>query len=254
MVKSSALLVAQITDTHLFAESEQQLMGTVTNNSLQAVLAHLSQLQPQPELLLLTGDISQDESYASYQRLQDLLAPLNIPAYWIPGNHDNLPVMQQVLNQSPFVAEKHFVAGGWHFLLLNSLVPGCVYGQLAPESLEWLEQKLQLIGNQPTLIALHHPPCLVNSNWLDQINLHNSAEFLAVIDRYAQVKLVIFGHIHQAFDYQRRGVRYLGSPSTCVQFKPTSEEFGIERQAQPGFRLFTLMPDGTYKTTVERVS
>ena len=254
MVKSSPLLVAQVTDTHLFAESEQQLMGIATNDTLQAVLDHLSQLQPQPEILLLTGDLSQDETCASYRRLHDLLTPLEIPTYWIPGNHDSLPAMQQVLNQLPISAEKHFVAGGWHFLLLSSLVPGCVYGQIAPESLEWLEQKLQLIGNQPSLIALHHPPCLIDSNWLDQINLQNSADFLAVIDRYSQVKLVIFGHIHQAFDYQRRGVRYLGSPSTCVQFKPASEEFGIERQAKPGFRLLTLMPDGTYKTTVERVN
>lgn len=252
MAKSSPLLVAQITDTHLYAEVEQELMGVATNDTLQAVLARLSQLPTKPDTLLLTGDLSQDESCKSYQRLQDLLAPLEIPTYWIPGNHDRLENMQQALKH-PVAADKYFTAGGWHFLLLDSQSPGCVHGKLAQESLEWLEQKLQQIGDRPTLIALHHPPCLIGSDWLDKINLRNSEDFFAVTDRYPHIKLVVFGHIHQEFDGMRRGVRYLGSPSTCAQFKPTSEGFSIEG-VQPGFRLLTLMPDGTYETRIERAN
>lgn len=252
MDKASSLLVAQVTDTHLFTGVEQKLLGVSTYDSFQAVLERLSKLQPKPEILLLTGDLSQDESSASYERLQNLLAPLEIPTYWLPGNHDSLPVMQQVLRQPPIFLEKSFAAGGWHFLLLSSWIPGCVHGKISTESLEWLDLQLHLIGNKPTLIALHHPPCSIDSEWLDAINLQNSEEFFAVIDRYLQVKLVVFGHIHQEFDYQHRGVRYLGSPSTCVQFKPTSAEFALE-QSQPGFRLFTLFPEGTYETKIERV-
>lgn len=250
---TSPLLVAQVTDTHLFAGVDQQLLGLPTNASFQAVLEQLSQLQPRPDILLLTGDLSHDESAESYQRLQDLLSPLEILTYWLPGNHDSLPVMQQVLRQFPISSEKAFQAGEWHFLLLSSWVPGCVHGQLDPESLEWLNLQLQLVDDQPTLIGLHHPPCSVNSDWLDQIGLQNPAEFFAIVERYPQVKLVVFGHIHQAFDCYRRGVRYLGSPSTCVQFAPASVEF-LPDQAQPGFRLLTLFPDGTCETQIERVN
>jgi Icc protein len=252
MVKSP-LIVAQITDTHLFAGVDQQLLGLPTNDSFRAVLDQLSQLQPRPDILLLTGDLSHDESSQSYERLQSLLTPLEIPTYWLPGNHDSLPVMQQVLGQAPVSPEKSFQAGGWHFLLLSTWVPGCVHGQLSPESLEWLDLQLQLIGHQPTLIGLHHPPCLVHSEWLDKIALQNSAEFFAVIDRYPQVKLIVFGHIHQTFDCDRQGVGYLGSPATCVQFAPASVKFSLD-QAQPGFRLLTLFPDGTYETKIERVN
>lgn len=248
----SPLLVAQITDTHLFAKEEQQMLGLCTHDSLQAVVAHLRQLQPLPDILLLTGDISQDETNESYQRLKDIISPLQIPTYWIPGNHDDLPLMQQVLNQPPIEADKSFAAGGWHFLLLSSWIPGQVHGKLSQTSLEWLEQQLQLI-DKPTLVALHHPPCLINSDWMDRIKLQNPEEFFAVIERYSQVKLVVFGHIHQAFEGKRRGVQYLGSPSTCVQFKPESVEFAIA-QTQPGFRLLTLLPDGTFETKIERVN
>ena len=87
---------------------------------------------------------------------------------------------------------------------------------------------------------------------MDKIKLQNPDEFYAIIDRYPQVKLVLFGHIHQAFEQQRRGVSYLGSPSTCVQFKPESVEFAID-SIQPGFRLLTFNSDGTLETKIERV-
>lgn len=247
----SPLLVAQITDTHLFAKDEQQMLGSTTNDSFKAVVAHLSQLQPTPNILLVTGDISQDETNESYQRLKDILSPLQIPTYWIPGNHDDLGLMQQLLNQPPIFTDKSFSAGGWHFLLLSSWIPGQVHGKLSQASLEWLEQQLQV--EKPTLIALHHPPCSINSAWMDRIKLQNSEDFFAIIDRYPQVKLVVFGHIHQAFETQRREVSYFGSPSTCVQFKPESVEFAIA-QTQPGFRLFSLYSDGTFETKIERVN
>ncbi len=244
-----SLLVAQITDTHLFADVEPNVFGVPTYKSLQVVVERLSKIQPQPDILLLTGDLSQDESSQSYDRVHNVLAPLNIPTYWLPGNHDNLQVMEQVLQQPPIDATKSFHAGGWNFLLLSSLVPGCVHGEISKQSLEWLELQLT---NHPTLIAVHHPPCLINSDWMDNINLRNYEEFLAVVDRYPQVKLVVFGHIHQEFDTQRYGVRYLGSPSTCVQFQPESREFAIDKQAQPGFRLLNLFVDGTYNTEIVR--
>jgi 3',5'-cyclic-AMP phosphodiesterase len=250
MNTSPSLLVAQITDTHLFAEVEPKVFGVQTYNSLQAVVEKLTKLQPQPDILLLTGDLSQDESSQSYDRLTSLIAPLNIPAYWIPGNHDNLQVMEQVL-QSQINPTKSFQSGGWNFLLLSSLVPGCVHGEISQQSLDWLEFQLEQNPNLPTLVAIHHPPCFINSDWMDKINLRNHEEFLAVCDRYPQIKLVIFGHIHQEFDTERCNVRYLGSPSTCVQFQPQSKEFAIDQQ-EPGFRLINLFTDGTYNTEIVR--
>ncbi len=252
MTTSPSLLVAQITDTHLFAEFEPEVFGVQTNNSLQAVVERLKALQTQPDILLLTGDLSQDESRQSYDRLSNFIAPLNIPAYWLPGNHDNLLMMEQVLQQPPINAAKSFHAGGWNFLLISSLIPGCVHGEISPQSLAWLELQLQQKPNFPTLIAIHHPPCLINSQWMDKINLRNYEEFLTVCDRYSQIKLVIFGHIHQEFATVRRGVDYLGSPSTCVQFQPQSKEFTIDNQAQPGLRLINLFIDGTYNTEIVR--
>ncbi len=82
MTPASPLLVAQITDTHLFAEFDRTWNGLSTAHTLKAVLERLQQIQPQPDLLLLTGDLSQDETPESYELLASLISPLNIPAYY----------------------------------------------------------------------------------------------------------------------------------------------------------------------------
>jgi Icc protein len=247
-----AIQLLQLTDTHLFEDETLTSKGVATVQSFQAVLTHLRTL-PRPDLLLLTGDLSQDETAASYHRLYRAIAPLGIPTYWLPGNHDQPQIMQQILNQPPFSAENRIEAGEWVILLLNSVVPGEVHGELSSESLAWLKENLQTTGNRPVLIALHHPPLLTGSTWMDGINLHNSEIFQHLISQFPNVKLVLFGHIHQELDQEIDGVRYLATPSTCVQFQPNSDEFAIDGDRTPGFRQITLFPDGTFTTRVIRI-
>lgn len=251
MSHSPSLLIAQITDTHLFATDDAMMLGCVTANTFAAVVQRLEQLQPQPDLLLLTGDLSQDETPESYQRLRDRLAPLNIPTYWIPGNHDVLPLMEQWLATPPFSTQKCFQQGGWNFILLTTAKPGHAEGFLSIETLNWLEQQLQQ-NSTPTLIVLHHHPLPIQSAFMDGISLQQPEAFFSVIDRFPQVKLVVFGHIHQAFAAEHKGVFYLGTPSTCVQLQPQADQLVIDSHP-PGFRLLNLFADGTYSTTIERV-
>jgi Icc protein len=247
----AALTIAQVTDTHLFADPEQGLKGVITARSLQAVVERVRQLQP--DFLLLTGDLSQDETLASYEHLREIIAPLSLPSYWIPGNHDRPELMVQVLSNPPFQSKKSLQWAGWHGVLLDSRVEGKVGGELSQASLQELNQALEQNPELPTFIALHHPVFDVGSAWMGEIGLSNAEDLLAVIDRHSQVKLVLFGHIHQVFEQQRQGVTYLGTPSTCVQFKPHSETFAIDNQ-MPGFRILRLWADGRFESVVERVS
>jgi 3',5'-cyclic-AMP phosphodiesterase len=251
MSQSSPLLVAQLSDLHLFSTPEQTLLGLKTMASFQAILEALTQLPTPPDLILLTGDLAQDESPAAYRQIVQYLAPLKIPTYWLPGNHDHRPSMEQILSHPPIYADNVFQAGGWQFLLLDSTVPQQVYGSLSHEQLVQLEQQLQANPN-PALVALHHPPVSIDSAWLDHLGLQNADHFFSVIERYPQVKLTLFGHIHQQVEQYRQGVAYLSTPSTCVQFAPHQETFAID-ETQPGFRLLRLYRDGTFETEVQRV-
>jgi len=254
MSEHQPLTVIQMTDTHLFADRDREMMGVKTEHSFRAVLARIRELNLDPDVFLLTGDLSQDETPASYEYLQSAIAPFDVPTYWIPGNHDDPGAIASVFQDSAIRPEKSFDWGNWHFILLDSQCPGKVYGSLSSDSLKQLESQLERNRDRPTLIALHHHPIAIASEWMDEINLRNSDDFLAIIDRHPQVKIVICGHIHQEFETTRNGVAYWGCPSTCVQFKPRATELTFDETATPGFRVLTLHADGRCTSKVERTN
>lgn len=208
MNQITSLSVVQITDTHLLADSQQEYKGINTYLSCEAVIKKIEKLPRQPDILLLTGDLSQDDTPESYEHLKSLISRLQIRTYWLPGNHDNLAIAQEVLASDYIFANKSFQFDRWRFLLLNSGVPGQIHGELSPETLDWLDRELQQLEERFVVIALHHPPFAIAPNWEDAI-LQNPEDLFAQIDPYPQVKLVLAGHVHQAARQDRRGVCYL---------------------------------------------
>jgi Icc protein len=93
----------------------------------------------------------------------------------------------------------------------------------------------------------------MSSRWLDKVGLANANEFWSVIDSHPQVRAVVWGHVHQAFEGTRRGVRLIATPSTCAQFQPRSNDFVIDSQP-PAYRLLTLHSNGAIDTGVHSVT
>jgi 3',5'-cyclic-AMP phosphodiesterase len=249
------LRIVQLTDTHLFADRRQTLAGCATNDSFAAVIDYLAEQPEQPDLLLLTGDLAQDDSAAAYRYLRETIAPLQVPAYWLLGNHDqNEMAIEAELGKSPCDPSKDIEVAGWRLILVGTMVVNEPQGRIKGLALADLDRRLaqDLVQDLPTLIALHHHPLPIGSALMDSIALENAVDFLAIVDRYPQVRVVIFGHIHQEFDRWRSGVRYLGAPSTCVQLRPGA--VGVEwDELGPGFRVIELGAGGQVTTWVERI-
>ena len=94
-----------------------------------------------------------------------------------------------------------------------------------------------------------HHPVPMSSRWLDRVGLTNAAEFLHTLDAHRNVRAVVWGHVHQAYDGLRKGVRLLATPSTCAQFLPNADDFAIDHRP-PAFRSLELRADGTLLTEV----
>jgi len=248
--KDSVLLV-QLTDSHLFAEAGGKLLGMDTAESLQRVVELVLNEQPCVDLMLATGDLSQDGTRASYEQFRKLSERIGAPARWCPGNHDELDAMQQAAGDSELMVPVLDI-GAWRVVMLDTLVPGSVFGMLRDDQLELLEQTLQQAPERPHLICLHHHPVTIGSRWMDGIGLRNRDALFEVLDRFNCVKAVLWGHIHQEFDSWRSGVRLLATPSTGVQFTPGSEDFQVDTAA-PGYRWLRLHDDGRLETGVSRL-
>lgn len=249
--KPSYSTVVQLTDSHLFSELNGSLMGVKTQDSLEHVINLVRAEQAQIDLLLCTGDISQDGSSASYQRFAQMTGTLNAPMRWLAGNHDERLALQQVCAPRDWL-EPVYDLGAWRIIVLDSSVPNQVYGNLAEDQLDILEQALRSVGERHVLIALHHHPVPINSQWMDKIGLQNPEQLLSIISRYNTVKAVVWGHVHQEVDQQINGVRWLATPSTCIQFTAHSDDFSVSDQA-PGYRWLRLYDDGQLETAVSRV-
>jgi Icc protein len=245
-------LLVQISDSHLFAEAHGTLLGMNTRDSLQKVLERVRAQQPRIDLVLATGDLSQDGSLESYQAFRDLTRQLDAPARWIPGNHDEPQIMAEAAVQSALL-EPVVDIGNWRVTLLDSAVPGSVPGYLQDEQLQLLARSLSEAPQRHHLVCLHHHPVSIGCAWMEPIGLRNPDAFFEVLDRFPQVRAVLWGHVHQEIDQLRDKVRLIASPSTCIQFEPGSEDFTVGEQA-PGYRWLRLMPDGQLQTGVERVT
>ena len=246
------VMLVQLSDSHLFADTHGTLLGMNTRDSLQKVIDLVLAQQPQIDLLVASGDLSQDGSLESYQQFRQLSAQLAAPARWIPGNHDEPMVMERAATQSSLL-EPVVDIGNWRITLLDSAVPGSVPGFLADEQLQLLARALSEAPQRHHLVCFHHHPVSIGCPWMEPIGLRNPEALFAVLDRFPQVRAVLWGHVHQEIDRMRNDVRLLASPSTCIQFAPGSEDFKVDTLA-PGYRWLRLLPDGQLETGVERVS
>lgn len=246
------LRIAQISDTHLLADPEGVLLGVKTQVSLRAVLDLLQSEADQLDLIILSGDLSQDGSDAAYLHLADALKVFSIPIYYVPGNHDNAKVMARVYPRENISSHRHIILKNWHIILLNSQKPGAVEGYLEQAQLNYLQHCLQIYPEHHALIVFHHHPIPVGCEWLDQLGLSNASDFWHVLVRYPKVSAVLFGHVHQVYEKVIHGIQCYSTPSACIQFKTNQSKFALEK-IPPGYRWFKLYPEGRLETGVRRV-
>ncbi len=243
----------QISDCHLGPLTSEALLGLNTDESLHDVLSLIADKESDFDYMVCTGDIASAGHEACYRRFVSIVRQyFSEPLAWLPGNHDSADIMASVdLPQAP--EARAIELGSWLILLLDSVVPFKVHGNFEQGELDYLEQMLSANPNKHVMIMLHHQPVLVGSKWIDQYILRNADAFFALIDRFTNVRAVVWGHVHQDFSSQRNGVQLIATPSTCVQFKPLCDDFTVDT-LMPGYRWFDLNDDGSLITGVERVT
>ena len=238
----------QITDCHLEADPEARSRCGVPLRQLEAVVAAVRAAQP--DAVIVTGDISNDGSVASYQHARQVFAALECPWFWFGGNHDQ-PAQMRGIHPVQEVID----LGSWRLVMADTYAAGFAHGELGEARISQLTARLAE-DERPTLLAMHHPPLAVGSAWLDGIGLKDSEALWQALAPFAQVKAILCGHIHQAFIGRRqldRGeVMVYGCLGTADQFLPGVQDFAVDEALGPGFRIVDLTDD-TWSTWVERV-
>ena len=238
--------MAQLTDPHLLADPGGGYRGVNSHGQFQACLRAVC--SGNPHLILLTGDLAQDETWAAYGLLRDQLAACGVPALVMAGNHDHPQLLRSCLGRHAAVAPCGVAVGNWLVIGLDSHRAGSMGGRLDVGQLDWLVNTLRSYPG-PCLVALHHPPTAIGSPPMDPMALEEPERLLGLLQDCPQVKGVVFGHVHQAW---RRQVPLplMACPSTATQIAPTQP--GAHPDA-PGWRLLRLAADGRLHTQVMRL-
>ncbi len=251
-MKSPCLSILQLTDLHVLPTPESTLLGVKTEHYFHAVLAHAFEQRTQYDVLLLSGDLAQSPCSESYQRILHKIETYKTPTLCLAGNHDNYPLMQQILNSSLVNCRKQTVWGKWQIITLNSQILHSEAGRLAQSELDFLENCLKEQSHLFAICVVHHNCLPTDSAWLDTMTIENSQAFLEIVARYPNVRVISTGHIHQEMDKKFGQVFVFGTPSTCFQFTPNSADFSMDR-TPPGYRIFDLYDDGEVISTVHRI-
>lgn len=249
---TTPIRILHLTDLHFLAEGQGTMLGVDTEQSFKDVLDAALAALPNPDLMLLTGDLVQDAEPSAYRRLKRQLANLPCPAYCLPGNHDDPALIATILADDPIFFQPRILFDGWQIICLDSTIPHQPCGRLAPAQLQQLETLLAEYPHHHTLIAMHHHALPSGSVWMDTMVVENADRFFHILDQNPQVRGIVCGHVHQEIDRQHGTIRLLATPSTCFQFKPGQVDFALDA-VPPGYRWIELYPEGRLETGVERL-
>lgn len=243
------ILLVQLTDTHLMADPDSVMCQVNTDASLRAVLDLVRANGHRPDLLLATGDLSQDGTPRAYRRLRELLEQTDWPVRCLPGNHDDPQALRQALG---LWTQPVTDIGAWRIILLDSTVPGSDAGHIDAAQFDLLERAAALAGERHVLVALHHNPVQMDSKWHDEMMVDNASALFQQLAMLPRARVLLWGHVHQAFDRRRHHLRMLATPSTCFQFAIRNGRHVLD-DAAPGYRWLKLYRDGSLATGVRRI-
>ena len=245
------MLICQISDLHIKTPGKLSYRVVDTSGLLKRCVDHILALKQPPDIVIVTGDLTDFGRPEEYAHLRELLAPLSRPVYLIPGNHDhrenmvaafadhryltqNLPFIQYAIEDLPV-----------RILAIDTVIAEQSGGELCEQRLGWLAKKLAEAPARPTIIIMHHPPFKTFIGHMDDIGLANADGLKAIVERHPQVERVLCGHLHRPIQVRWAGTLASTAPSPAHQVvldlsADAPSEFVME---PPGYQLHQWHPD-----------
>lgn len=236
--------------------------------ALAAAVEAVRRLEPRPDAVLLTGDLADDGSARSYDRVRELLAPLTAPVFALPGNRDDRDAIRALFAPPDAADAAGAVAragdpvqyavrvGDVRVVLCDTTRAGFADGDFGPARRAWLDAELLADPRTPTIVAMHHPPIAIGMPGLDALGLPpgDRAALTALVARHPQVRRVVCGHVHRAVSGVLGGCVVQVCPSTYLQAVLQLGAEGFELAPEPPAFVVHALVDGDVVSHVQPVA
>lgn len=210
------ITIAHISDLHFGREIPEIIQG---------LLLALALIRP--DVVIISGDLTQRATTEEYQAAQQFLINLPYPYFIVPGNHDvsATDVVERFFNTwekwqqyvtpnlEPVLSTPNYIAigvntaraAGWYFDWSR--------GQISPQQIDFVSNTAKDASpDQLRIVVAHHP------FWLPEIAeyrdvVQNRDEAINAFQK-AGVDLILSGHVHMAYTQLLQGVLIVHSSTT----------------------------------------
>lgn len=217
------MIIAQISDLHLRTDG-RLLKGKVdTIEALESAIQHLNARSPRPDLVLATGDLVNKAHKQDYQVMRREFDRIEMPVYVIPGNHDDRDMMRENFASLGYLPEKgpflHYTIEDKPLRLIGLDTKRTDHdgGEMCEERLLWLDDKLSVAPDRPTLIFMHHPPFKSGIEFMDKQGFVHADRLETIVRSHSQIVGIVCGHMHRTMSLSWGGTLACVSPSLAFQ-------------------------------------
>lgn len=258
------MIIAQMTDIHIGFEPDAR-PEELNRQRFRATLDRLLEQPNAPDLLVLSGDITDRGDLESFQKTAQLLERCACPVHVMVGNHDTREEMLEAfpgtLNEGGFI-HGAVERDGLLIVLLDTLEPGRHGGGFCTARRDWLRTTLEANRAMPTIIFMHHPPVISGIGWMDPREDEDwIINFASAVEGMDQVLAIHCGHLHRPLNTTFCGIPLSVTPSVAplvaMDLRPISgnkpDSRALITTEAPTYALHSW-EDGRLVSHYERVS
>lgn len=197
------MLIAQLSDPHVCGERVLYQGLVDSNTMLVAAVRHLNSLSPSPDVVILSGDVTENGTAAEYTNSRTILSQISQPLIVIPGNHDEREAFRTCFSDMDYVPATGPInfsvsdLGPVRIIGLDVTVAGAHHGDIDDSAIDWLASCLAEEPDRPTILMLHQPPFQSGIPFIDQYRCFNAQHLEELLLGYPNVERIVCGHVHR---------------------------------------------------------
>lgn len=182
-------IIAHISDLHVSKSDfdEEVFMKAVSEiNALQ------------PDMIILTGDITENGYYTEFQQAKRYLSMFESPLFAIPGNHDARNLGYETFEE--LIGERSWkltMDGNFTVIGIDSSTPDENGGYVGRPQQLWFEHQLDecVVNDNFIVVALHHHVISIPQTGRERNVLSDAGDILKTLTTH-EVDLIVSGHKH----------------------------------------------------------
>lgn len=245
------MIIAQISDTHIALGLPD---AEIRTRDLERVIADINALDPQPDVIVHTGDITQHGAREEYEIVENTLGKARAPFYLVPGNRDDKENLRAAFSAYGFFppAPSYLQYSVEHFPLrifvLDTIAGDSNRGDYCAERVAHLKGMIDADETKPIAVFTHHPPfeVLVGPDRLHYKDWEAMNRLSDALQHTARVKGIFSGHVHRSTAGLVGNIP--ASVMQCVATPLRKGDYPEHMKARPVYQVHRYDPDFGFST------